>query len=147
LSEDDIEFAKANYQLENSYLGMIGKTIEPIIKPLGYDWKIGIALISSLAAREVFVGTMAIIYNINSEKPMTIKEKMQGEVNNNTGELTFNLATGISLLLFYAFALQCFSTVAVTYKETKSIKWTSVQFIYMGVLAYIVSLITYQILI
>ena len=146
LSVGELDNVIANHQLENSYLGSIGKSIEPVIAPLGYDWKIGIALISSLAAREVFVGTMAIIYNINSEEPMTIKEKMQREINGNTGMATFGFATGISLLLFYAFALQCFSTVAVTYKETKSLKWTSVQFVYMGVLAYFAALIAYQFL-
>jgi len=147
LSQSELETRKTRFQLENSYLGMIGKSIEPAIKPLGYDWKIGIALISSLAAREVFVGTMAIIYNVNSDQPMTIKEKMKNEVNSNTGLLTFGLATGVSLLMFYAFALQCFSTVAVTYKETKSIKWTSIQFLYMGVLAYFAAFIAYQILV
>ena len=147
LSALELDNNIASYELENSYLGMIGKAVEPAIRPLGYDWKIGIALISSLAAREVFVGTMAIIYNINSEEPMTIKKKMQNEVNSRTGMATFGFATGISLLLFYAFALQCFSTVAVTYKETKSVKWTSIQFLYMGVLAYFAALIAYQILI
>lgn len=144
LSVSELDGKVANYQLENSYLGMIGKGIEPAIKPLGYDWKVGIAIVASLAAREVFVGTMAIIYNINSEEPMTIKEKMQREINGNTGMATFGLATGMSLLLFYAFALQCFSTVAVTYKETKSVKWTSIQFIYMSVIAYVAAFIAYQ---
>ncbi|MDX1350147.1 MAG: ferrous iron transport protein B [Putridiphycobacter sp.] len=146
LSSEEFDTKVAALQLENSYLGVIGKTVEPIIEPLGYDWKIGVALLSSLAAREVFVGTMAIIYNINSEEPMTIKEKMQKEKNGTTGMATFGFATGISLLLFYAFALQCFSTVAVTFKETKSYKWTGIQFAYMGVLAYFAALIAYQIL-
>jgi ferrous iron transport protein B len=136
----------ASYQLENSYLGMIGKSIEPAIKPLGYDWKIGIALISSLAAREVFVGTMSTIYSINSEESLTIKNRLAQERNSETGELTFTLATSISLLLFYAFSLQCFSTIAVTYKETKSIKWTVIQFVYMSVFAYLAALIAYQLL-
>ncbi|MFD1551279.1 ferrous iron transport protein B [Putridiphycobacter roseus] len=143
---DAFDSELAHFKLENSYLGWIGKKIEPVIKPLGYDWKIGIALISSLAAREVFISTMAIIYNIDSEEPLTIKEKMQREVNANTGMATFSLATSVSLLMFYAFALQCFSTVAVTYKETKSLKWTVVQFSYMSVFAYLVSLIVYQLL-
>ncbi len=146
LSGEEYDNMVANYQLEHSYLGNIGKAIEPAIKPLGYDWKVGIALISSLAAREVFIGTMSIIYNINSEEPVTIKEKMEREINANTGVATFNLATSISLLLFYAFALQCFSTVAVTYKETKSVKWTTIQFVYMAIFAYIASLIAYQLL-
>jgi ferrous iron transport protein B len=113
---------------------------------LGYDWKIGIALISSIAAREVFVGTMAIIYNIDSDEEMTLMKRLDSEINANTGERTFNFATCISLLLFYAFSLQCMSTIAVTYKETKSFKWTSVQFLYMTILAYVVSLIAYQML-
>lgn len=146
LSEEELRPLVSAYQLENSYLGGLGKTIEPAIIPLGYDWKVGIALISSIAAREVFVGTMSIIYNINSEEEMTIMQRLDSEINANTGKRTFNFATCISLLLFYAFSLQCMSTIAVTYKETKSIKWTSVQFLYMTVLAYVVSLIAYQLL-
>jgi len=146
LSKDEIKTKVVSYQLENSYLGMIGKSIEPAIKPLGYDWKIGIALISSLAAREVFVGTMSTIYSINSEESLTIKNRLAQERNTETGELTFTLATAVSLLLFYAFSLQCFSTVAVTYKETKSIKWTAIQFIYMSVFAYLAALIAFQLL-
>ncbi len=146
LPEADRDAMLSTYQLENSYLGNLGKSIEPAIIPLGYDWKVGIALISSIAAREVFVGTMSIIYNINSEEEMKITERLDAEINANTGERTFNFATCISLLLFYAFSLQCMSTIAVTYKETKSIKWTSVQFLYMTTLAYIVSLVAYQLL-
>ena len=146
LNDEELSGKIANHQLEHSYLGKIGKGIEPVIEPLGYDWKVGIAIISSLAAREVFIGTMSIIYDINSEESLTIKEKMQKEINANTGELTFNLATSVSLLLFYAFALQCFSTVAVTYKETRSIKWTTIQFVYMGVFAYLASFLAYQLL-
>jgi ferrous iron transport protein B len=134
------------YQLENSYLGMLGRSIEPAIEPLGYDWKIGIALISSLAAREVFVGTMSTIYSINSEESLTIKNRLKQERNPETGLLVFNFATAVSLLLFYAFSLQCFSTVAVTYKETKSVKWTAIQFFYMSIFAYIAALVSYQIL-
>jgi ferrous iron transport protein B len=146
LPQEELEVKIASYQLENSYLGNMGKAIEPAIIPLGYDWKVGIALISSIAAREVFVGTMSIIYSINSEEDLSIMQKLDKEINANTGLRTFNLATCISLLLFYAFSLQCMSTIAVTYKETKSIKWTSIQFLYMTVLAYVVSLITYQML-
>ncbi|MGB1040641.1 MAG: ferrous iron transport protein B [Flavobacteriales bacterium] len=134
------------YRMENSYLGMMGKSIEPAIEPLGYDWKVGIALISSIAAREVFVGTISIIYSINSDEDLTIMQKLDKEINANTGKRTFNFATCISLLLFYAFSLQCMSTIAVTYKETKSLKWTTIQFLYMTILAYVVSLIAYQIL-
>lgn len=146
LQADEVNQKIASYQLENSYLGMIGKSIEPAIKPLGYDWKIGIALISSLAAREVFVGTMSTIYSINSEESLTIKNRLAQERNSETGELTFTIATSISLLLFYAFSLQCFSTIAVTYKETKSVKWTVIQFVYMSIFAYLAALIAYQLL-
>ena len=109
LSQDDLDDKIASYQLENSYIGIVGKSIEPAISPLGYDWKIGIAIVSSFAAREVFVGTLATIYNIgsSSEDESTIKERMAAEVNPVTGEKVFNFATGISLLLFYAFAMQC----------------------------------------
>lgn len=143
-AEQDVKIA--TLQLENSYLGSLGHAIEPIIKPLGYDWKIGIALISSLAAREVFVGTMSTIYSINSDETLTIKNRLKQEKNPETGLAVFSLATAVSLLMFYAFALQCLSTVAVTYKETKSIKWTAVQFLYMSIFAYFMALIAYQIL-
>jgi len=145
-SETEKDVLVSSYKIENSYLGSLGKSIEPVIKPLGYDWKIGIALISSLAAREVFVGTMSIIYSIDSEEELTIRNRLKKEVNPNTGLPVFGFATSISLLLFYAFSLQCMSTVAVTYKETKSLKWTSIQFGYMTLLAYFSALIAYQIL-
>jgi ferrous iron transport protein B len=140
------EVLLAAYKMENSYLGGIGQAIEPVIRPLGYDWKIGIALISSLAAREVFVGTMSIIYSIDSEEEMTIRDRLKNEVDPKMGMPIFGFATSISLLLFYAFSLQCMSTVAVTYKETKSIKWTIIQFIYMTALAYFSALIAFQLL-
>lgn len=146
LTADELEEKIGVYHLENSYLGMLGKSIEPAIEPLGYDWKIGIALISSLAAREVFVGTMSTIYSINSEESLTIKNRLKQERNSETGLLVFNFATAVSLLLFYAFSLQCLSTVAVTYKETKSIKWTAVQFLYMSAFAYVAALVSYQLL-
>lgn len=136
----------ASYQTESSYLGMLGKSIEPVIEPLGYDWKIGIALISSLAAREVFVGTISIIYAVGSDAEMKVRDRLKAEINPRTGLPAFGLATSISLLLFYAFSLQCMSTVAVTYKETKSVKWTAIQFGYMTVLAYFSALIAYQLL-
>ncbi len=112
----------ASYKLENSYIGIIGKSIEPVIRPLGYDWKIGIAVVSSFAAREVFVGTLATIYSVGShaEEETTIKNKMAAEVHPVTGAKIFNFATGVSLLLFYAFAMQCISTLAITKKETNS---------------------------
>ncbi|UKN03138.1 ferrous iron transport protein B [Paracrocinitomix mangrovi] len=135
----------ASFQLQHSYLGQMGQAIEPAIEPLGYDWKIGIAIISSLAAREVFVGTISTIYAIDSEETMSIRDRLRSQKNKD-GSAVFTLATCISLLLFYAFALQCLSTVAVTYKETKSFKWTAIQFLYMGLLAYFSALIAYQLL-
>lgn len=138
----------ASYKLENSYIGIIGKTIEPVIKPLGYDWKIGIAVVSSFAAREVFVGTLATIYSVgsHSDEETTIKKKMAAEVHPVTGNKIFNFATGMSLLLFYAFAMQCISTLAITKKETNSWQWPLAQLIFMSGFAYVVCLIAYQIL-
>jgi len=138
----------ASYQLENSYIGIIGKGIEPVIRPLGYDWKIGIAVVTSFAAREVFVGTLATIYNVgsHSEEEVTIKNRMEAEVDPITGKPIFNFATGISLLLFYAFAMQCISTLAITKKETNSWKWPMLQLGFMSAFAYSVSLLAYQFL-
>ena len=137
-----------SYKLENSYIGIMGKAIEPVIRPLGYDWKIGIAIVSSFAAREVFVGTLATIYSVEShgEEEITIKNRMAAEVNPVTGEKVFNFATGISLLLFYAFAMQCVSTLAIVKKETNSWKWPIVQLVFMTGFAYLTSLIAFQIL-
>jgi ferrous iron transport protein B len=147
LSKTEFENAVASQKLENSYIGLMGKTIEPAISPLGYDWKIGIAIISSFAAREVFVGTLATIYSVGgSDNEVTIKNKMAAEINPATGEKIFNFASGISLLLFYAFALQCASTLAITKKETNSWKWPLGQLIFMSGFAYVVALIAYQIL-
>jgi ferrous iron transport protein B len=147
LSKPELENKVASFKLENSYIGMMGKTIEPAISPLGYDWKIGIAIISSFAAREVFVGTLATIYSVGgSDNEATIKSKMAAEVHPDTGVKIFNFASGISLLLFYAFAMQCASTLAVTKKETNSWKWPLGQLIFMSGFAYIVALLAYQIL-
>ncbi len=147
LSAIEIENKVASFKLENSYIGLMGKTIEPAISPLGYDWKIGIAIISSFAAREVFVGTLATIYSVGgSDNENTIRNKMATETNAETGEKIFNFASGISLLLFYAFALQCISTLAVTKKETNSWKWPLGQLVFMSSFAYLVALIAYQLL-
>lgn len=132
-------------KLETSFLGMIGHSIEPIIKPLGYDWKIGIAIISSLSAREVFVGTVSTIYSIGSEDEGKITDRLRNE-QDSSGNNVFNWATCVSLLLFYAFSLQCFSTIAVTLKETRSMKWTLIQFFYMSGFAYLISMLAYQLL-
>lgn len=144
----EIEAETNSHLLENSFIGIMGRAIEPVIKPLGYDWKIGIALITSFAAREVFVSTMATIYSIGGdlEDELTIREKLDQQINANTGEKTFNRATAFSLMVFYAFAMQCMSTVAVVKRETKGWKWPIIQTVYMSVLAYVSALITYQIL-
>ena len=135
----------ASYKLEHSYIGHAGKFIEPIVKPLGYDWKIGIALITSFAAREVFVGTMATIYSIGSiEEESTIRERLAKQINPLTGAPVYTMATSLSLLIFYVFAMQCMSTLAVVKRETGSWKWPVVQFFFMGGLAYLGALITYQ---
>ena len=143
---NQLENEVSTYKLENSYIGIIGKYIEPVIKPLGYDWKIGIAVVTSFAAREVFVGTLATIYSVgNNNDDSTIKNKMQADVHAD-GTKIFNFATGVSLLLFYAFAMQCASTLAVTKKETNTWKWPLVQLIFMSGFAYVTALIAYQFL-
>lgn len=148
INQEALKDAINAYRLENSYIGVLGKTIEPVIAPLGYDWKIGIAIIGSFAAREVFVGTLATIYSVGSsgEDEETIKNKMASEVHPVTGKKVFNFATGISLLLFYAFAMQCISTLAIVKKETNSWKWSAYQLFIMSGFAYVVSLIAYQLL-
>ncbi|SKC76057.1 ferrous iron transport protein B [Ohtaekwangia koreensis] len=149
LTEEGMADRIAAYKLENSYAGIIGKAIEPAIKPLGYDWKIGIALITSFAAREVFVGTIATIYSIGSVKEddeTTIKARMKEEINPDTGGPRFTPAVGFSLLVFYTFAMQCMSTLAVVYRETHGWKWPMIQLVYMTVLAYVSALAVYQIL-
>ncbi len=149
LSEVELEDEIASFKLEHSYIGIVGKAIEPAIKPLGYDWKIGIGLVTSFAAREVFVGTLATIYSVGSandnEDEDTIKSKMAAETYSN-GAKVFTLASGISLLLFYAFAMQCMSTLAIVKRETKSWKWPIIQLIGMSAIAYIIALIAFQFL-
>ena len=135
----------ASEKLEASYAGHFGKFIEPAIKPLGYDWKIGIAILTSFAAREVFVGTMATIYSIGDDaNAISIKDKMAAATNPETGEKVYTKATGFSLLIFFAFALQCMATVAIVAKETNSWKWPIIQLVYMAALAYFGALATYQ---
>ena len=134
-------------KLENSYAGIMGKAIEPAITPLGYDWKIGIALITSFAAREVFVGTMATLYSVGDDDKrgsLLLKEKMKEAVRPD-GKLVFNLASGLSLMIFYVFAMQCMSTLAVVKRETRGWKWPIIQLLYMTGLAYVMSLLVYQI--
>ncbi len=147
LSEEEIQQKIASAKLEKSYIGIAGKTLEPLVKPLGYDWKIGIGLISSFAAREVFVGTLATIYSIEGvEDEGTIKETMAKEINQDTGKKRFNFATGMSLLIFYAFSMQCMATLAIVKRETKSWKWPLLQLFGMGFFSYITALLTFQFL-
>ncbi|MBT8311426.1 MAG: ferrous iron transport protein B [Flavobacteriaceae bacterium] len=136
----------ASYRLEHSYIGNMGKAIEPLVQPMGFDWKIGIALITSFAAREVFVSTLATIYSVGNDEEETIKNRMASEINEKTSNPLFNLASGISLLLFYAFAMQCMSTLAIVKKETNSWKWPIIQLVFMSTFAYIVALTAYQLL-
>jgi ferrous iron transport protein B len=146
LDEQEKENLLAAKKIEASFAGQLGKAIEPVIQPLGFDWKMGIALITSFAAREVFVGTMATIYSIGSaDDENSVRERMAKEVDPVTGKPVYDLATALSLLIFYVFAMQCMSTLAVVKRETKSWKWPIVQFAFMTGLAYLGSLITYQI--
>lgn len=133
-------------KLSLSYAGRAGQILEPAIEPLGFDWKIGIALITSFAAREVFVGTMSTIYSVGNqdEDILTVKQKMSQEIRPSTGQPMYDLATGLSLMLFYAFAMQCMSTLAVVKRETGTWKWPLIQFAFMSALAYLSSLILYQ---
>lgn len=145
LTAEALEVEIASYRLEHSYIGILGKAIEPLIRPLGYDWKIGIALISSFAAREVFVGSLATIYSVGSEEETPIKNRMAQEKRVN-GQPVFDLATGISLMLFYAFAMQCMSTLAIVKKETNSWRWPLLQLGLMTIIAYVSAFAAYQIL-
>ena len=146
-TEEQLNQSVASAKLENSYIGILGKTIEPVIKPIGYDWKIGISLITSFAAREVFVGSMATIYAVgdDGEKNLPLIEKMRNEKNSD-GTPVFSLATGVSLMVFYVFAMQCMATLAVVKRETKTWKWPLIQVAYMGVLAYLGAWITFVLL-
>ncbi len=146
-SEEDQQNLKSSVMLEHSYIGHLGKFIEPVIEPLGYDWKIGISLISSFAAREVFVGSLSTIYAVHDEREekQNLRETMRKEKRAD-GSLTYTLASGISLMVFYVFAMQCMSTVAVVKRETQSWKWPLIQMAFMGVMAYAFSFISFLIL-
>ncbi len=133
--------------LQNSFAGTLGKAIEPAIRPLGFDWKIGIALITSFAAREVFVGTMATLYSVGEDaddNSSTLRQKMNAAVRQD-GTKVYNLATGLSLMVFYVLAMQCMSTLAVVKRETRSWKWPLIQLVYMTTLAYVMSWVVYTI--
>ncbi|WP_439504637.1 ferrous iron transport protein B [Sediminibacterium sp.] len=140
---DSLQKQLSTEKLANSYAGILGKTIEPVIAPLGYDWKIGIALITSFAAREVFVGTMATLYSVDEEDDQSLREKLQAATHAN-GEKVYTLATGLSLMVFYVLAMQCMSTLAVVKRETKSWKWPTIQLVYMTVLAYSMSWLVFN---
>ncbi|MDQ1088387.1 ferrous iron transport protein B [Siphonobacter sp. SORGH_AS_1065] len=145
LSQEELGNAIASAQLETSYAGRFGHFIEPAIRPLGYDWKIGIALLTSFAAREVFVGTMSTIYSLGGDDDTdTVKNKMRTEINPETGGPRFTPAVAFSLLIFYVFAMMCMSTLAATYRETKSWFYPAVQFTYMTAIAYVAAWITFQ---
>ena len=146
LSDEELEMHVNSFKLEHSYIGHVGHAIEPAVRPLGYDWKIGIAIVSSFAAREVFVGTLATIYSVGSEQEETIKNRMAAEVNPVLGGPLFNFASGVSLLLFYAFAMQCMSTLAIVKRETNTWKWPMWQLFVMTAIAYVVALAAYQFL-
>lgn len=140
------QWVATNVELDHSYLAKMGRGIEPIISPLGYDWKMGVGILTSFVAREVFVGTMSTLYSLEDDAPeVKVIDKMRRDVKPN-GEKVFSFATGVSVLLFYAFAMQCISTLAVVYRETKSWKWTAFQVAMMTGLAYFVSMLAYQIL-
>ena len=144
-TQNKTDFVATDVTLQDSYLAKMGKTIEPAIAPLGYDWKMGVGILTSFVAREVFVGTMSTLYSLGDDEPETkVIDKMRNDKKPN-GEPVFNFATGLSILIFYAFAMQCVSTIAVVYKETKSWKWTVIQLVGMSLLAYFASLIVYQI--
>ncbi|WP_439584034.1 ferrous iron transport protein B [Dyadobacter bucti] len=146
--QQEIDVAIASAKLESSYAGQFGRFIEPVIKPLGYDWKIGIALLASFAAREVFVGTMATIYSISGdfEDVPTVKERLVKEKNPETGGAMFTPAVCYSLLMFYVFAMMCMSTIAVVYRETHGWKWPIIQLIYLMTLAYVSAFAVYQLM-
>jgi ferrous iron transport protein B len=149
LPNSDKSLAEKTYhaqKLENSYAGILGEKIEPAISPLGYDWKIGIALVTSFAAREVFVGTMATLYSVGDENNRDpLKEKMRMATRED-GTPVYTLASGVSLMVFYLFAMQCMSTLAIVRRETRSWKWPIIQLVYMTGLAYLMSLLAYQLL-
>lgn len=156
LNDTQTEDLIAHHKLEASYAGVMGRAMEPVIRPLGYDWKIGVALLTSFAAREVFTGTLAVLYNMGSaesdindrkenEAKATLRQKMSAEKHSNNGTPVFTLATAMSLLVFYALAMQCMSTLAVVHRETRSWKWPVFQFTFMSIMAYVAAFIVYNI--
>lgn len=148
VTEEEYQNRLDAVKLENSYIGIVGKAIEPVIKPLGYDWKIGIAIITSFAAREVFVGSMSTIYSVGKDEEdiESLKVTLSKEINHDTGQKVYTLAAGSSLMIFYAFAMQCMATFAVVKRETKSWKWPLIQVFYMGAMAYFGAWVTFMIM-
>ncbi|HET7898524.1 MAG TPA: ferrous iron transport protein B, partial [Flavisolibacter sp.] len=144
--KEQYDLVRRTAKLENSYAGIIGKTMEPVIRPLGYDWRIGIALVTSFAAREVFVGTMATLFSVADDDEGTLLREKMHEAKKPNGEPLFTVATGVSLMIFYLFAMQCMSTLAIVRRETKTWKWPVIQLIYMTGIAYLMSFLAYQLL-
>ena len=144
LPEGQAEAAYQTAKLEHSYAGLLGKSIEPALVPLGFDWKIGIAIVTSFAAREVFVGTMATLYSVEEDDNSTLKQKMQSAVRED-GSKVYTLPAALSLMVFYLLAMQCMSTLAVVKRETRTWKWPAIQLIYMTGLAYLMSFVVYRI--
>jgi ferrous iron transport protein B len=143
---DSLNMVYNTVRLENSYAGILGKTLEPVITPLGYDWRIGIALVTSFAAREVFVGTMATLFSVADDDEGTLLREKMYEARKPNGEPLFTMATGVSLMVFYLFAMQCMSTLAIVKRETRTWKWPIIQLIYMTAIAYLMSYLAYQLL-
>lgn len=143
---DSLQTALNTAKLENSYAGILGKSIEPVIKPLGYDWRIGISLVTSFAAREVFVGTMATLFSVADEEEGTLLREKMATAKKSDGQPLFTVATGVSLMIFYLFAMQCMSTLAIVKRETRTWKWPAIQLVYMTAIAYVMSFIAYQLL-
>lgn len=148
VSTEELSRQMQSEKLRSSYAGILGTSLEPVIRPLGFDWKIGIALVTSFAAREVFVGTMATIYSVGEDdkNETSVREKMQSDIDPRTGKKVYTVATAFSLMIFYAFAMQCMSTLAVVYRETRSWKWPLIQMLYMSGLAYFSSMLIYHLL-
>ena len=147
LSAEETERMVASAKLESSYIGIMGKAIEPAIEPLGYDWKIGVSLITSFAAREVFVGSLATIYAVHDDgdENRRLIDRMRAEKRTD-GTPVYSLASGVSLMIFYVFAMQCMATLAVVKRETKSWKWPLIQIAFMGILAYLGAMIAFNVL-
>ncbi|HUC80586.1 MAG TPA: ferrous iron transport protein B, partial [Flavisolibacter sp.] len=145
-AKDSLEAQLNTAKLENSYAGIVGKSLEPAIEPLGYDWRVGIALVTSFAAREVFVGTMATLFSVADEEEGTLLREKMATAKKSNGEPLFTIASGVSLMIFYLFAMQCMSTLAIVKRETRTWKWPAIQLVYMTAIAYIMSFIAYQVL-